>query len=408
MGATAAAAAADDVGATTAAAATDDVGATAAADDVGASSTPARDQPGTDAAGQPAAAAALDAICDTAGRSRRLRLPGAVWDAGPGPPAGKRPWAAVSSPPVTAAPTPNQTPEERPPSHHIQVRAAGRDTGMFLRGMVSGTQVEWLVDTGCSTTILSSRKYDEASPADRPALQPYVGTLLSADNTPILVRGCASVRLQLHGRRLQHEVIVADIANEGLLGLDFLYQHGLVINFGTKEVTWQGECVPSISRRIITQACRIRLAEDVTIPAGTRTLVPGTANKPLDSAQYVIEPLQKTPGGQPVMTGRTLVQGRGRPVPVEILNPTEEDTSLRKKDGRTPRRVQDTCRAPPTLPVARNEAGRAAPDGSLRHLCRAQGTKGDPPSTPAQLQRRQPPGARHGRHCWTLSRDAER
>ena len=201
---------------------------------------------------------------------------------------------------------------------------------MFLFGVVAGQPVEWLVDTGCSTTILASHKWDQLHPQDRPALRPYAGTLLSADSTPIQVRGCAQLTLSLQGRLLQHNILVASIANEGLLGLDFLNSHGLVIDFGTKEVMWEGEPVPSISRRIQTQACRIRLTEDVVIPAGTRTLVPATANKPLDPAQYLIEPLQRTPGGQPVLTGRTIVQGRGHPVPVEILNPTEEDIQLRK------------------------------------------------------------------------------
>ena len=44
----------------------------------------------------------------------------------------------------------------------------------------------------------------------------------------------------------------------------------------------------------------------------------------------MMEPLEKSPGDQPLLVGRVLVRGRGNSVPVEVLNPTEEDVSLKK------------------------------------------------------------------------------
>ena len=201
---------------------------------------------------------------------------------------------------------------------------------MFIPGTVEGVAVEWLVDTGCSTTILSTKKFMEIQPAARPELSPYVGTLLSADDTPLQVYGRAEVNLHLQGKDVRHPVIVADISNQGLLGLEFLQAGGLAIDFATQSITWGGRPVESHSRHITEQANRVMVAEDVVIPAGTRTVVPGMSTRPLATGDYMMEPLEKSPGDQPLLVGRVLVRGRGNSVPVEVLNPTEEDVSLKK------------------------------------------------------------------------------
>ena len=51
---------------------------------------------------------------------------------------------------------------------------------MFLFGLIADQPVEWLVDTGCSTTILASHKWDQLPGAVSSSLR---RDLLSADST---------------------------------------------------------------------------------------------------------------------------------------------------------------------------------------------------------------------------------
>jgi hypothetical protein len=45
----------------------------------------------------------------------------------------------------------------------------------------------------------------------------------------ITVYGTVNVDMQLGDTAMQHDVVVADISNDGLLGLDFIHKHGISI-----------------------------------------------------------------------------------------------------------------------------------------------------------------------------------
>ena len=190
--------------------------------------------------------------------------------------------------------------------------------------------MEWLIDTGCSTTILSTRVFHSLPLESRPALQPYHGTLRSADDSPILVEGTANLNIQIGDHLVQHRTIIAAVYNDGLLGLDFLREHQVAIEFATRKVTCKGEVLHAYCRAGTDRACRIIAAEHTVIPARSRTLVQAKATKPLVDGSWAIEPLNRTPGGQPVLLARSLARGCGCSVPVEILNPTDDDVRLYK------------------------------------------------------------------------------
>ena len=114
-----------------------------------------------------------------------------------------------------------------------------RGAEIFLQGHLGDTPVDWLVDTGCTTTILSHAKYQELSPDIRPALQYYPAALLTADDSPLRVYGAVPLKLNLAGAVVRHQVVIADIMNDGLIGIDVLRKCRCKIDFKTKEVMWE-------------------------------------------------------------------------------------------------------------------------------------------------------------------------
>ena len=74
-------------------------------------------------------------------------------------------------------------------------------------------------------------------------IQFYDGTLLPADDSPIRVFGKAIMNIQLRDKHVRHMVLVAQIANEGLIGTDFLRTHGIIINFAKNRVTSEGQTI---------------------------------------------------------------------------------------------------------------------------------------------------------------------
>ena len=197
-----------------------------------------------------------------------------------------------------------------------------------MSGRAETVPVEWLVDTGCTTTVLAERVFNQIPEDERPDLMEYPRVLLSADDTPIKVIGQADLNIKLGTKLVQHRVIVAEVSNQGMLGMDFLRAHNMVLNFATGHITCEGEEMVTRCQEGITRVCRVSTAEKVVIPANSRTVIQGRSTKPLACGSWLVEPLSKTPGNKPVLTAKALVKASGTSLPIEVMNPTDEDVVL--------------------------------------------------------------------------------
>ena len=103
---------------------------------------------------------------------------------------------------------------------------------------------------------------------------------------------------------MQHSVIVAEVMNDGLLGLDFLQTHHMVINFSNQQITCDGEKVVAYCRAGTDRACRVIAAENTTLPSRSRTVIQAKTAKALVSGTWLVEPVNKTPGGQPLLLAK--------------------------------------------------------------------------------------------------------
>ena len=160
-------------------------------------------------------------------------------------------------------------------------------------------------------------------------------------------------------------MLIINISKEVLMGLDFLQMHAMAIDFTQGMVTWAREHLATRCRRGHEQACRVKFVEDVIIPAGGRTLVPGLASQPLAINDWIRESLLHTQAKESILAGKTLVQGPGRPILIEILNPTEERWCLKKKTNI--RVIVRLLKAEMTSPAASQVFETVPADGAERH-----------------------------------------
>ena len=110
--------------------------------------------------------------------------------------------------------------------------------------------------------------------------------------------------------------------------MDFLKSHQMKIDFANHQVTCEGEIITARCHVGAERSCRVTVTEHVTIPAGSRTIIQARSRRPLADGAWLVEPLSHTPGNLPVIVGRALVNTCGTRLPVEVLNPTEEDVTL--------------------------------------------------------------------------------
>ena len=203
--------------------------------------------------------------------------------------------------------------------------------GLYVKGNIQGAEIEWLVDTGCNLTLLSYEAYHRIPLAKRPLLQPYYNSLSLADRTPLKVLGEAEFQIELGGKLVEHTVIVAQFVTDGLLGMNFMRDHGLIIDLANDTVSCEGETMPSILRGRSKRRCaRVTVADTITIPAGKRMIIQGKMPGKVPQGDWLVEPLTKPLGGQPVLLAKTLAKGGKCQVPMEVMNPTQQDVILYK------------------------------------------------------------------------------
>ena len=153
-------------------------------------------------------------------------------------------------------------------------------TGFYSEGKAEDVTVKWLIDTGCTITILSKAKFDEITEGNRPTLNEYKKVLVTATDSPVQVFGQTTFNIKLGGQWVRHQVLVADVTNEGLIGLDFLMNNSVTLDFASRRVTCLGENLEAQCNRNLDRICRVTVAETVMIPAGTRKIIRGRTAKP--------------------------------------------------------------------------------------------------------------------------------
>lgn len=115
---------------------------------------------------------------------------------------------------------------------------------MSLEGRIAGTQVNFLVDTGASCTLISEKIFKKLSKSAKFQLGVLADRKFQqADGTPLRVLGKLNVKIQLGTVVVQHEVIVASISDEGIIGYDFLKKHSCHIDIENDEFHLKGRKV---------------------------------------------------------------------------------------------------------------------------------------------------------------------
>ena len=125
--------------------------------------------------------------------------------------------------------------------------------------------MNWLIDTGASTTVLNSRQYHDIADEFKPALQPVEVTLRAVDGSPLKISGKTNVDVALGNQVFDVLVIVADLGNlDGIIGMNFLSEHGAVIDTFLGSLKLANHEI-LMHREESFQCCRIRLCEDMLI-----------------------------------------------------------------------------------------------------------------------------------------------
>ena len=98
--------------------------------------------------------------------------------------------------------------------------------GLYVTVHVQGMPVDFLVDTGANITIVKSSVWERIPQFKRPMLEDMEVKMILVNGgcAPFVGRGVFTLRVA--DQEAEHRTWVANIQLDGILGLDFLKNHG--------------------------------------------------------------------------------------------------------------------------------------------------------------------------------------
>ncbi|CAC5379195.1 unnamed protein product [Mytilus coruscus] len=113
------------------------------------------------------------------------------------------------------------------------VVSALEDAGMFVELSIQDVPVKFVIDTGATQTLVSTRVYDFIPDLCRPHLSKTRSQIKSVCDKYLILRGKGSFKMDFGREKLTSEAVVTDLQVDGILGLDFMKKNKCLIDVST-------------------------------------------------------------------------------------------------------------------------------------------------------------------------------
>ena len=207
------------------------------------------------------------------------------------------------------------------------------EEGYFICITLGNLPVTFLIDTGSNVTIIS-KNFTEKLPSDTlQSIQPTNTQMLTVTGevTPFL--GKTELDMKIGKQTFKHTVLIADIENDGILGMDFLTSHRCDLVLSQQMLKINGEeilCFAN-SRNAQSKCCRVAILEPIEIPPETEMVVPGYTKGFIDKrGTGLIEADTNFMHTKGLLVAKALVCPTTGTVPIRIANPYSQSCKLYK------------------------------------------------------------------------------
>ena len=104
-------------------------------------------------------------------------------------------------------------------------------TSYFLPGRIEGRPVQFLIDTGCTTNLISKRVFDGLPNRVKNDLKESAPHGVQADGSRIPFYGTLTARGRLRDQAIEETFLIGQIREDAILGMPFLVDHHCAIEF---------------------------------------------------------------------------------------------------------------------------------------------------------------------------------
>jgi len=137
----------------------------------------------------------------------------------------------------------------------------------FLPGKIAGKVVTFLLDSGCTTNLLSRQLFETLSARDKAGLEPYDrehGMLTDGSCVPFY--GIVELTGRVRDQAIQETLIVSQLKEDAILRIPFLMRHECHIDFSKSAMVMAGQELIYVDKfgRLLVRG--VQVVRNCTIP----------------------------------------------------------------------------------------------------------------------------------------------
>lgn len=205
---------------------------------------------------------------------------------------------------------------------------------LIVSGSIESSNCDMVIDTGSNITIVRPDVLGRVSKDVDIGVQPVDRLLRTVTGETTPVRGRGKLTFQVGNLKVVHEVWVADIENECILGLDFLTSNDCVVDvresclhIGPEEIRFK-----KMTATKKPACCRVMVAETWLVPPKSETIIPGVlaGDSSPEEGWGEINPSKKPGLSSDILVARAVVD-IGKPIfAVRVLNMSDDERIVRE------------------------------------------------------------------------------
>lgn len=243
----------------------------------------------------------------------------------------------------------------------LSIRSLGRSAdSLVIEGSVNGTPTTFTVDTGAVVSLIRANTVDARNilPLSRRV------SLRTVTGDSANVYGEMEVELRLGRMKLYHRVLVADIEDEFILGMDVIKQHGFtfdnklnILKLGTEEFV--------LSNTIDEAPIKVKAAKMFRISGNSEKIIFGKLEKNSGSCVGLVQHHNQN---NRLLIARSLVSSTGE-IPIRVANIFPNNVKINKDDEIAifePVKWVARCEEDDKLPSERTSASLKIPEQFLK------------------------------------------
>lgn len=152
------------------------------------------------------------------------------------------------------------------------------DNGFYVTGFVGEKPVDFLIDSGSTSTLLSAHLYQSLNTIEPIPLGSVTKKLRDVNGNDLVIQGSAEISLRFKEDIYKVSALVCNITQDAILGQDFLIKYGSKIDYQKLQIAIGSETLNCWTGGNAAMVCRVQVKETTTIPPESQMIV--TVNIP--------------------------------------------------------------------------------------------------------------------------------